>query len=65
MSSAATRRRPGAYGYQRRSTSSCQIEIYTLRDGVFVLALAVDAAQHVVSPTLTGLSFAASRLFAA
>ena len=41
------------------------IEIYALRDGVFVLALAVDALQNVVSPTLPGLSFAASRLFAA
>src|SRR5262245_13481611 len=41
------------------------IEIYALRDGVFVLAGAADASQHVESPTLTGLAFAASRIFAA
>ena len=40
------------------------IEIYALRDGVFVVALTADASQHVESPTLTGLAFAASHLFA-
>jgi Uma2 family endonuclease len=41
------------------------LEIYLLRDGVFALAVAAGVSQHVDSPTLGGLSFSASRLFAA
>lgn len=41
------------------------IEIYAVRDGVLVLALAAGSSQHVESPTLEGLSFPASRLFTA
>lgn len=40
------------------------LEIYVLRENTFVPA-ATGAASHVESPTLAGLSFPASRLFAA
>jgi Uma2 family endonuclease len=41
------------------------LEIYVLRSGAYDIAATVDPSEHATSPTLDGLSFPASSIFAA